>query len=420
MAIKSRLLSKLKFTYMTTTMAATAHPQKLRPVLHNLEEARKLCQQGLTESNYAKYGEVYDGLIMAIKQILSGEAGKDAGEIVGLCKELLEHIMAETSKEEHFKKEIVFLPYKASMWDSLESVWRAAYEDKDNCLAYVVPIPYCDRNPDGTAKEWHCERDLFPQDVPTLDWQEVDLKAMHPDVIFFHYPYDDCNRVTSPSQEYYSRNLKKYADKLVYIPYFVTGKGVKPNFIQEPGVNNADYVIVENEKIKAIYEEYYSGGKLPEGKILALGSPKYDKVIASRKEDYPLPEAWERLIAGRKIILYNTSLQAHLAHSDKILEKLYSVLLYFKERKDLAFWWRPHPLLEATLDSMLPHVASVYCEIRDAYLQEGWGIYDDTPELERAIVWSDAYYGDTSSVVELYSKTGKPIMIQDMEVSNIT
>ncbi len=194
MAIKSRLLSKLKFTYMTTTMAATAHPQKLRPVLHNLEEARELCQQGLTESNYAKYGEVYDGVIMAVKQILSGEAGKDAGEIVGLCKELLEHIMAETGKEEHFKKEIVFLPYKASMWDSLESVWRAAYEDKDNCLAYVIPIPYCDRNPDGTAKEWHCERDLFPKDVPTLDWQEVDLKTMHPDVIFFHYPYDDCNQ----------------------------------------------------------------------------------------------------------------------------------------------------------------------------------------------------------------------------------
>ena len=194
MAIKSRLLSKLKFIYMTTTMAATAHPQKLRPVLHNLEEARELCQRGLTESTYAKYGEVYDGLIMAIKQILSGEAGKDAGEIVGLCKELLEHIMAETSKEEHFKKEMVFLPYKVSMWDSLESVWRAAYEDKDNCLAYVIPIPYCDRNPDGTAKEWHCERDLFPKDVPTLAWQEVDLKAMHPDVIFIHNPYDDCNQ----------------------------------------------------------------------------------------------------------------------------------------------------------------------------------------------------------------------------------
>ena len=34
------------------------------------------------------------------------------------------------------RKEVVFLPYKASMWDSLESVWKAAEEDPD-CVAYV-------------------------------------------------------------------------------------------------------------------------------------------------------------------------------------------------------------------------------------------------------------------------------------------
>ncbi len=39
------------------------------------------------------------------------------------------------------RKEVVFLPYKASMWDSLESVWKAADAD-EQCDAYVVPIPY--------------------------------------------------------------------------------------------------------------------------------------------------------------------------------------------------------------------------------------------------------------------------------------
>lgn len=36
------------------------------------------------------------------------------------------------------RTEAVFLPYKASMWDSLESVWKAADEDP-NCDAYVIP-----------------------------------------------------------------------------------------------------------------------------------------------------------------------------------------------------------------------------------------------------------------------------------------
>ena len=41
--------------------------------------------------------------------------------------------------------EAVFLPYKAAMWDSLESVWKEAEADPD-CDAYVVPIPYYDRS----------------------------------------------------------------------------------------------------------------------------------------------------------------------------------------------------------------------------------------------------------------------------------
>ena len=176
MAIKDRLLSKLKSAYVSLNMAENAHPQKLHPILCRLTEARDLCRLGLTEERYAEYGEVYDGLIMAMQQILSREAENDTKEITALCKELLGHIVLETSREEKFKREVVFLPYKASMWDSLESVWKAADEDRENCLAYVIPIPYCDRNPDGTAREWHCEKDLFPKYVPTMDWQSVDLQ----------------------------------------------------------------------------------------------------------------------------------------------------------------------------------------------------------------------------------------------------
>ena len=50
------------------------------------------------------------------------------------------------------------------------------------------------------------------------------------------------------------------------------------------------------------------------------------------------------------------------------------------------------------------------------YKQAGWGIYDDTPELHRAIAYSDCYYGDGSSVVSLYKVTGKPVMIEDFEL----
>ena len=54
----------------------------------------------------------------------------------------------------------VFLPYKVSMWDSMETVWKAADKDPD-CDAYVVPIPYFDKDQDGNLTVEHYEGDQY-------------------------------------------------------------------------------------------------------------------------------------------------------------------------------------------------------------------------------------------------------------------
>ena len=422
MAIKQRALKKLHTTkHRILRMMGAGSRVVLSSSCHDLAELRELYREGLPQQYYAAYGEIFDGLILAVRTMIEDGEENFQEDVFALCQELLEHLEKETAKETRFKKEIFFLPYKASMFDSLESVWRAACADKERCIAYVMPIPYADRNPDQTAAEWHCERDQFPKDVPTLDWQQVNLKAWHPDVIIYHNPYDNCNAVTSVDEQYYSRNLRHCADKLVYIPYFVTGgRTISDHFCQIPGVFNADYVVCESEAIKRVYERNYrTVFSVPEGKFLPLGSPKYDKVVAAKKEDYSIPEAWKTIIGNRPVILYCTSLTAHIAHPEAITGKLGSVLAFFRQRKDVAFWWRPHPLMEATLNAMIPTVKRDYHRLRDEFLQAGWGIYDDTHELERAIAWSDAYYGDGSSLVFLYEKTGKPILKQFLNDINL-
>ena len=54
------------------------------------------------------------------------------------------------------KTEIAFISYKASMSDSIESIYLAAKEDPQ-CDAYWIPIPYFDRKPDGDVGEMHFE-----------------------------------------------------------------------------------------------------------------------------------------------------------------------------------------------------------------------------------------------------------------------
>ena len=91
--------------------------------------------------------------------------------------------------------EAVFLPYKAAMWDSLESVWKEAEADPD-CDAYVVPIPYYDKKPDGSFGEKHDESGLYPEYVPIVKYDAYDFAFHKPDIIFIHNPYDGGNYVT--------------------------------------------------------------------------------------------------------------------------------------------------------------------------------------------------------------------------------
>lgn len=333
------------------------------------------------------------------------------------------------------RKEVVFLPYKASMWDALESVWLAAKEDPD-CDSYVIPIPYYDRNPDGSFREMHYEGDLYPDYVPITQYKTYNFAERQPDVIFIHNPYDDCNYVTSVHPFFYSKNLKQFTDKLIYIPYFTLNE-VDPqrteqvekiqHFILTPGVFYADRVIVQSENMRQVYIQVLTkefGRKTHEiwqDKILGLGSPKYDKVLRVKKTELEIPEEWQRIIqksdgTQKKIILYNTSVSAILQHGDRMLEKIKSVLQIFQNHMDdIALLWRPHPLIKATIASMRPNLWNEYEKLVQQYLAGGWGIYDDSPDLDRALVLSDAYYGDGSSLVRLYQKLGKPIMLQNVE-----
>ena len=421
MAIKNRALIKLGTTKNHILRAkGTGGKKALVEVYRELTEIRNLYIEGLPQHDYIKYGEFCDGLILAVRNMIKNSGNNFWGEELSMCLELIQYLKNETEKETGFKKEIFFLPYKSSMWDSLESVWKAAYDDKEHCNAYVMPIPYCDRNPDTSAAEWHCERDQFPNYVPTLDWKYIDLEALHPDIIVYHNPYDAQNRVTSVDSRYYSENLKLCADKLVYIPYFVlnepcTEKNVS-HFILLPGVINANMVFVQSEPMRQIYIDVLSKAtnvsdrEFWEKRIFGVGSPKIDKVLNSKREDFEMPEKWRKLVEDKKVILYNTSISATLENADKVCDKLRYVFNVFRNRDDVVLWWRPHPLMKATFHSMLTQFEKEYLSLVKQYIEEGWGIYDDSPDLYRAIHRTDAYFGDCSSLLSLYRLTGKPIM----------
>lgn len=379
--------------------------------------------------------ERYCEVLYTIHEAILGNVEMDVQTAIDLLVENLTAIDESVQKEIINKKTAVFLPYKASMWDSLESVWKAAEEDPE-CDAYVVPIPYYDKDMQGQLAELHYEGSEYPDYVKVYDYNAFNLECLHPDMIFIHNPYDEFNLATSVHPYFYSKKIKEYTDNLVYIPYFVLDeikatdkyavKGMQ-HFVTTAGVMHANTVIVQSENMRQTYIEalvkFAGEDTRPvwEKKILGLGSPKYDKVM-SDASNVQIPDEWKKVLYKengdkKKVILYNTGLGALLEHNEAMLDKIESVLKTFEKTQDeTVLLWRPHPLIKATIQSMRPKLFERYEKIVEDYCAAGFGIYDDTADLDRAIKISDAYYGDPSSVIQLCRKVGMPAMVQNVNI----
>lgn len=308
------------------------------------------------------------------------------------------------------KKKIVFMPYKASMWDCMESIWEAAAEDKE-CNVYVVPIPYYEKNSDGSLKKLCYDGKQFPEYVPIISYEEFSIEIEHPDIIYIHNPYDGANYVTSVHPDYYSSELKKYTNLLIYVPYYFCGDGPLPEAHQNlPAYQNIDKIIVQ-DKVKAdSLSEHVN-----EDKIVVIGSAKVDRILKLNRRkteilEKDIPQEWKKKIGDKKVILFNVSISGLLQNSKYAIDKIRYILSEFEIRDDIVLLWRPHPLLEATLYSMRSELYEEYIEIKNLFLEKQNGIYDETGDAAIAAVISDAYLGEaSSSLVHYFGVLGKPV-----------
>ncbi|MCM1174231.1 MAG: hypothetical protein NC341_04180 [Blautia sp.] len=350
--------------------------------------------------------EEYCELVYGLHEELADGKEKNANKIYKPLRQKLVKISNSLKNDVRVRVEAVFLPYKASMWDSLESVWQAADADPD-CDAYVIPIPYFDKNPDGSLGQAYYEADQYPDNVPITKYDEFDFGIHQPDMIYIHNPYDNINYVTSVHPFFYSDNLKKFTECLVYIPYFATAGGMNAGQSWCPGYVNADYIVIQAEK----YRKYYDAD-ISDEKFLAFGSPKFDSVIHKCQNPPEPPAEWKEKMQGRKVYFYNTSISGMLGNTEAFLKKMNYVFEIFRGREDACLLWRPHPLLESTFDSMRASYKPVYDALKTLFITGNIGILDETPDMENTIALSDVYIGDAgTSVISLFGVVGKPIFI---------
>lgn len=434
-AKKEEILSTIKLLHMAHEAICRITNTQNRAV----EDVLAACQECAiqigteiekSEGEGTKTVKLLEEYCECLYQCIQPEHSHRGRDIYSELESCLISIERKFVREIHEKLEVVFLPYNASMWDSLESVWKAAAED-ETCNAYVVPIPFYDKNPDGSFGNLHYEGNLLPDYVPVVSWEDYDLRERKPDMVFIHNPYDDGNLVTSVHPDYYATELKKYTPKLVYIPYYLyVNDAASEGTILTKGVLNADYVIIQSEEccrqcIK-IYDAFCKAHNLQnkvkpgKDKFLPLGSPIVDSTSGEADWD-TVPLEWKQKIwegnKKKKVVFYNTHLSDVMyVNAENFFKKVQVVLKIFRQQQDIVLLWRPHPLTWQTIQAMNPSAAEQYQKLVDNYRAEDWGIYDDTSDLKRSVRISDAYYGDPSSVVTMFQEAGKPVMLQNLEM----
>lgn len=350
--------------------------------------------------------EDYCELIYTVHEELSRNAEINAAKICKRLRKSLIQVENSVKNDIKVRLEMVFMPYKASMWDSLESVWQAADAAPD-CDAYVVPIPYYDKKQDGSLGTYHYEGDKMPSYVPVTHYDIYSLEERKPDAVFIHNPYDFMNRVTSVEPRFYSYELKKNTECLVYIPYYTTSGGMSEGQSSCPAYYFADYIVIQAEKYRKFFDP-----EIPKEKLLPLGSPKFDKVMRLCSNPPEPPVEWKEKMEGKKVCFYNTSLNGMLADTEAFLKKMEYVFRTFRGRQDSCLLWRPHPLMESTFDSMRAAYRPFYDALKKVFVEESIGILDETADIEKTIALSDAYIGDAgTSVTSLFGVAGKPIFI---------
>lgn len=340
------------------------------------------------------------------------------------------------SCEKREKKEMVFLPFAAKHWKAMESMWKKAKEDPDLDV-YVVPIPYLDKSLAGQAMGMHYNPQEYPTYVEITDYREYDFVRRHPDVIVTQNPYDEYGDTISVHPDFYTRKLRQYTEKIVYVPYFIIdeltpedekGKHSLKYFVPVPGVMLADEIIVQSEQMKQAYVQKlveHAGEETRahwEEIIKGTGLPLAEYVPSDEERFRDIPAEWKNILFDangtvKKIMLYTVSTSCIMEHGEQAIRKMRSVFDVFYENKDkVACVWRPHPQMEMLLGESNSQLRADYKALVDYFKEKQFGIIDSLPSVDIAIKLADAYYGDGGSVMQKCVRKKIPIMVQNYEI----
>lgn len=296
---------------------------------------------------------------------------------------------------------VAFLPYKRSMWNSMESVYEEL--KASGVEVHCMPIPYLRlktyKHPDYLDTDFFLFGDIAER--------YEDLDGMNIDYACIHYQYEDHNKVTNMIPKFFTKAIKeRYNCKIIFLPYGIYGN--QQRYSLQPGCRDIDYAFLESEDaVNLFITGWQTQGVDFTGRVFSYGSPKLDMAGKLKKD---VPEEWADKIGNRSVTLICNSLGPFLEDPRRKIE-LYRYHIMNEIGIGRAVIFRPHPLLAQTIKSMRPDISDCYQQFTLWADDMDHCIVDQSEYLEQAFGIADRMISDASSVVPMWQGTGKPVEV---------
>ena len=385
----------------------------------------------LTESikgedcNTVKFLEQYLEVIYKVAKYVQKFDGNKYAECDEEVKDKFASISEAIDSEIVNRRSVLFLPVKAKHFGSMRMAYEmeAATPDTD---VYVMPLPYYYKEYDGSFKdEMHIDTEEFIKaNIPVTDYSRFDLSLLCPEKIYINSAYDEYNMAVSVDTRFYARIVKKYTEKLIYIPYFKLMEFDRANYpcwynmqyyCTVPGVVMADKVYVQSDNTRKVYID-----KLNEW----VGDEKYTEIWGQKIDVYDdgFEEHSEdelRDAGSEKTIVWFVSAGSLAEFGDRYIEKAYRNLDVFALSKDkLKVLLISEPFLDEMIKTYSDELYKKWTGFIDEFNRSGIGEVVSQVEEKSVdvLLKATAYYGDPSYICKDFILMKKPVMLQNVEV----
>ena len=313
------------------------------------------------------------------------------------------------------KEEVVFLTLGPKYWQNFSYFWNKESLNEQTDV-FVIPISYFDTALNGEVINTHYETEGY--EIPVTSYQDYDIRQRHPKRIYIQCPYDNINPAMTIHSAFYSKELLKYTDELIYVPMYSVKEfdssdeksAYGLNYtVKTPVVLHADKIYLPTERLK---EEYIKS-------LIDFSNGETDENYWDTRifvEDYmPEHNNDSSSMDRKKALLFYSDVAPIALYGKKALEKIRSSLQLLKNASDrLDIIWLVAGNMKEVLYSPDCHdgkkLYSQFQNIVHEFKKGGWGYYtDDAFEINFDFV--DAYAGNPSHYAHLLNYNKKPVMI---------